>query len=241
MRRWPPKPARSAICGITAGSSFIAAIAPSPHRRASATSRRSFGIANVPLDREAALCARAVARAGLPSRRALDRRDERDQSAGADPRLRGALCRAWRDRVDTATRARCIAPSRIGASIPRPARSMPATSSSRSGPGRRICSSRSASAAACGQARLSPAFPGARQCRAQPAGARCRERLLPRADGAGHPADHRRRICRRATRRRRRCNSIGCCRRRASCFRSARRSSRSRGSARGRALPIRGR
>ena len=45
-----------------------------------------------------------------------------------------------------------------------------------------------------GQARLSPAFPPARQRRADAAGGRCRDRLLRRADGAGDPAHHRRRI-----------------------------------------------
>ena len=70
---------------------------------------------------------------------------------------------------------------------------------------------------------------------------RYRIRLLPHADGAGHPPDHRRRIRRRAMRRRRRCSSSGCCRRRASCFRWASRSRRSRGWARGRVLPIHGR
>ena len=49
-------------------------------------------------------------------------------------------------------------------------------------------------AAACGQARLSPPLQRSRQCRARPSGARCRERLLPGADGAGHPVDHRRRV-----------------------------------------------
>ena len=59
-----------------------------------------------------------------------------------------------------------------------------------------------------------------------PPGGRCRGRLLPGADGAGHPAHHRRGIRRRATRRRRRCSSTGCCRRRRGCFRWARRSRR---------------
>ena len=49
-------------------------------------------------------------------------------------------------------------------------------------------------AAARVQARLSPAFPLARQRRLDAADRRHRQRLLPRADGAGHPAHHRRRI-----------------------------------------------
>ena len=81
-------------------------------------------------------------------------------------------------------------------------------------------------AAACRQARLSLALPPARQCRLEPADPRCRQRLLPGADGAGHPRHHRRRI-----RRPRRAADAGavrpaCCRKRANCFRSARPSSR---------------
>ena len=49
-------------------------------------------------------------------------------------------------------------------------------------------------AAARLQARLSPAFPSARQRRPDAAGRRHRQRLLPGADGAGHPAHHRRGI-----------------------------------------------
>ena len=49
-------------------------------------------------------------------------------------------------------------------------------------------------AAARLQARLSPALPLARQRRPDAAGRRHRQRLLPRADGAGHPAHHRRGI-----------------------------------------------
>ena len=91
------------------------------------------------------------------------------------------------------------------------------------------------------QARLSPAFPATRQCRPDAPGGRCRARLLRRADGAGDPAHHRRRI------RRARCaadagsSSIGCCRRRARCFRSASRSKPRRGWGAGPALPIHGR
>ena len=96
-------------------------------------------------------------------------------------------------------------------------------------------------AAARRQARLSPAFSRAGQCRAQPADPRCRKRLLPHADGAGHPAHHRRRVCGARCARRRRCSSTGCCRPRASCSRWASRSRRSHGSARVRALPIHGR
>ena len=88
------------------------------------------------------------------------------------------------------------------------------------------------------QARLSPAFPPARQRRPDAADRRHRLRLLPRADGAGHPADHRRGI------RRPRCGAdAGAVRPRAAggarrCFRWARRSKRSPGWDRGRALPI---
>ena len=93
--------------------------------------------------------------------------------------------------------------------------------------------------AARGQARLSPPLPRARQCRARPAGARCRERLLPGADGAGHPADHRRRV-----RRARRAADAGAVRAPAAggartVSRSASRSRQQQlGSARVRALPI---
>jgi len=41
-----------------------------------------------------------------------------------------------------------------------------------------------------GEARLSPAFSCAGQCRAGAAGARCRRGLLPGADGQGHPHHH---------------------------------------------------
>jgi glycine/D-amino acid oxidase-like deaminating enzyme len=44
------------------------------------------------------------------------------------------------------------------------------------------------------QARLPPPLPLARQCGARAADSRRRERLLHRADGAGHPHHHRRRV-----------------------------------------------
>ena len=44
------------------------------------------------------------------------------------------------------------------------------------------------------QTRLSPPFPRRGQCGAVAAGGRCRLRLSDHADGAGHPAHHRRRI-----------------------------------------------
>ena len=66
-------------------------------------------------------------------------------------------------------------------------------------------------------------------------------RLLPRADGAGHPPHHRRGI--RRPRRRADAGAVRprCCRRRARCFRWATGSRRSPGWDRGRALPIPGR
>ena len=201
-----------------------------------------FGIANVPLDGDGGARARAVAQAGVPPRRALDRRGERQQSAGADARLRGALCRARR----LVAHRRCAhAASRrrlIGASRPPRARSMPATWWSRSGRGRRIV-----------LAPLGIKLPLAvkrgyhRHFRPQgnaalePPGARCRERLLPGADGAGHPAHHRRRI-----RRARRAADAGAVRPRAAGgarIVSARRAGRAAAvdGRRGRALPIPGR
>ena len=53
-RRSPPKPAPSAISAVPAGSSSTAPTGRSRRRRASSSSPRSFGIANVPLDRDAA-------------------------------------------------------------------------------------------------------------------------------------------------------------------------------------------
>ena len=67
------------------------------------------------------------------------------------------------------------------------------------------------------------------------------ERLLPRADGAGHPAHHRRGIRRPRRQADARCSSTACCRPRAICFPWANSSKRSPGWVRGRALPIRGR
>ena len=94
-----------------------------------------------------------------------------------------------------AMRARCIAPTSAGASRPTRARSMPARRWSRSVPGRPICWRRSdIHLPHGGEARLSPAFPPARQCRPDAPGGRRRCRLLRGADGAGPPPHHRRRI-----------------------------------------------
>ena len=88
------------------------------------------------------------------------------------------------------------------------------------------------------QARLSPAFQVPRQCRPDAAGGRRRLRLLPCADGAGHPPHHRRGI-----RRARRGPDAGSVRpavagRARRFIRWATPSRRSPGWARGRALPI---
>ena len=107
--------------------------------------------------------------------------------------MRRALPRsaAWRL---PATRARCIAPiAMAGRYRRRAARCRRCRRRARAvgaGPAR----SARHQIAARGQARLSPAFPAARQCGAGPPHSRCRKRLLPGADGAGYPAHHRRRI-----------------------------------------------
>ena len=141
-----------------------------------------FGIANVPLDRERGACARAVAGAGFPPRRALDRRGEREQSAGADARLRRALCRARRA---CAHWRRAHAPSRQSV-LARGDRGRAARCRRRGDRARSVDAGRARAArhqaAARRQARLSPPFPSARQT--PRSAARC---SMPRTAIASRP------------------------------------------------------
>ena len=200
-----------------------------------------FGIANVPLDRDAALALEpslapvfrhAVHWTGAVSvtnplalTRAYAARFAAlgglafNGDARSLHRADAALARRYRRRPARCRRGRGRARA-VGAGFARAARHQ---------------------AAARGQARLSPAFPPARQCRARPPGARCRERLRAGADGAGHPPHHRRGIC--AARRRADAGAIRSLDAGGARIVSARRAgrSRSRGWARGRVLPIHGR
>ncbi len=142
-------------------------------------------------------------------------------------------------------RRRALAPPRAGhagASIPQKVRSTPTTSVVALGPfAPDVLRAARHQSAARDQARLSPPFPPARQCRPDAAGGRRRDRLLHRADGAGHPPHHRAPSSPRAMRRRRRPSSTACCPSRVRCFRSASRPRSAPGWEAGRALRIPGR
>ncbi len=129
---------------------------------------REFGIPFQPLDVDGARAARAGTPTGVPPCGALAGSRQPDQSARGDPRLCGAALGARRH---IAHRRRPLAAPRTaatGGSTPRKARSMRATSSSRSAPGRPTCSRRSASScrsassAAITAISARPAMPGSR-------------------------------------------------------------------------------
>ena len=139
--------------------------------------------------------ARAFADAGVSPRRALAGCRERVQSAGGDQSLFRAIHPArWhpaqRRRAHAAPHGRRLAGRHRRGLDRRQGRR------DRARPlGARCPGSARHQAAARLQARLSPPLPPAGQRRPDPAGGGRRQRLLPRADGAGHPADHRGGIC----------------------------------------------
>ena len=173
MTRWSPRPAPSAIIRRNgwlklyrgdrsfAGAARELEMAVQPRHR------------QCPARRRGGARARTFAGAGVPPRGALDRGREREQSAGADAGLRGALCRARRDYAQrrrpfaasgrtALARGHGLGPGRCRRRCRR-ARAVGAGSA---------CTARH-QAAACRQARLSPPFSCARQCRAEPADPRC--------------------------------------------------------------------
>ena len=108
----------------------------------------------------------------------------------------------------------------------------------RSGPGRTTSSARSATASrSASSAAITMHFRARGQCHAQPAGARCRERLCADADGAAASASRRAPSSPCATRRRRRSSSRASSRWRARSFRWASASMPSPGWAAGPACP----
>src|SRR6266446_5644091 len=140
--------------------------------------------------------ARAEPCAGLSSCRVLATRREHHQSAGCDAGLRRAL---YCPRRGGDARELALAPPRRWALGSRYGRG---TARGRAGGGgaRTFCPRSPGAArdraAARHQARISPALPRRRQRRPGAACRRYRERLLPRADGAGHPPHDGRRVCR---------------------------------------------
>ena len=185
-------------------------------------------------------CAGAVVVAGVSSRGALAGDRERQQSAGRDPRLCGAVPAHSAASRSTAMPARCAATANTGGSRPRRGRSISPNLVVALGPwAPDVLTTARHPAAAGGQARLSPPLPAAGQCGSHPPGGRYRDRLLPGADGAGHPLDDRRGIRRRAmptdARAVRPVDAVGA----RVCSRSESRSRPRPGWAVGRALPIR--
>src|SRR5712692_8811908 len=152
-----------------------------------------LGVRARTLDVEAAR-ARAEPPSGIPPRDPLARHRQRVGPPRRHPRLCGAVCRARRRRGER----RCaLAASRgwklAGGNRRRAGRCLPG--GDRTGPlGAGRARAARHSPAACGQARLSPPIPAARQRRIDAAGGRPRERLCAGADAAGHPAHDRRRV-----------------------------------------------